>query len=296
MTLIKLQRKKNISRRRLESSAEDKQQRRPTNSRAEGNQEPTRGEGQNGMERHGGNRYPRSENHGFGGRRPNGGHSDRRRGAQKQHSKEQREGRYEPENVIEELDEMPEDLKDSQFVLPGDVVGTAEEYMAGSGTYEHSGTIYASVTGRPYYDKKHRYVKVFPDVSFPPTLKVGNVVIGRITDIKESMAIVEIICLDDMKERAIPSVPQAVIHVSNIKDAYVRDLGDEFGVGDIIKAKIIDIKNMRLSTEGPNLGVMKALCKVCRTPLQIEDGKLRCPTCNRIETRKLSKEYSMGML
>ncbi len=208
-------------------------------------------------------------------------------------NKDKVKNKEEPE--IKELEEKPEELA-SPLVLPGDFVGTAEEYVAGSGTYEFVGGIYASVAGRPYYDKEQRYAKVFPEVNAPPKLKEGDIVIGKVSDIKESMVLVDVICLESLSNRMIPNLPQAAIHVSNVKDAYVKDLSMEFRYGDIIKAKIIDVKNLRLSTVDPDLGVLKALCGVCRVPLVLEEEKLKCPKCGRTETRKLSKDYSMGMI
>jgi len=45
---------------------------------------------------------------------------------------------------------------------------------------------------------------------------------------------------------------------------------------------------MRLSTVNKELGVMKAYCGNCRTVLKVDNGKLKCPKCERTETRKLS--------
>ncbi|HIH69500.1 MAG TPA: exosome complex RNA-binding protein Csl4 [Methermicoccus shengliensis] len=200
------------------------------------------------------------------------------------------------EEPFREIVERPEELKDAPFVLPGDRIGSAEEYLPGSGTYEHMGGIYAAVAGRPYYDREQRYTKVFPEMNAPHRIREGDIVIGEVTDIKGSMVMVSIVCLDDMGEREIPNLQPAVIHVSNVKDSYVKELSSEFGYGDIIKARVIDSKNMRLSTEGPELGVLKARCQRCRVPARLEGERLVCPSCGAMLKRKLASGFAQGLL
>ncbi|MHC1592939.1 MAG: exosome complex RNA-binding protein Csl4 [Methermicoccaceae archaeon] len=200
------------------------------------------------------------------------------------------------EEVFRELEVPPEGLEAVPLVLPGDRIGSAEEFLPGSGTYEHMGGIYAAVAGRPYYDKEQRYAKVFPEMGSPPTIKGGDIIIGEVTDIKGSMVMVSIVCLEDMCEREISNLQSAVIHVSNVKDSYVKELSDEFGYGDIIKAKVIDAKNMRLSTEDKELGVLKALCPRCRVPLVLTSGQLTCPSCGATQKRKLASGFAQGLI
>lgn len=212
------------------------------------------------------------------------------------HPREQPKREEEPEETLRELDEPPEELMGAPLVLPGDRIGSAEEFLPGSGTYEHMGGIYAAVAGRPYYDKEQRYAKVFPEMGAPPRIKNGDIVIGEVTDIKGSMVMVSIVCLEDMCEREISNLQSAVIHVSNVKDSYVKDLASEFGYGDIIKARVIDAKNMRLSTEGEDLGVLKSLCPRCHVPLQLVDGQLTCPSCGAIQRRKIASGFAQGLI
>lgn len=112
---------------------------------------------------------------------------------------------------------------------------------------------------------------------------------------KDSVALVEIARIKGKGEREIVNVEQAAIHVSNVKDAYVKDLYYEFAPFDIVKAKVIDLKNMRLTTVNKELGVMKAYCSNCRAVLKKDNGKLKCPNCERTETRKLSSDYGTGI-
>nr|WP_255668535.1 exosome complex RNA-binding protein Csl4 [Methanocella sp. CWC-04] len=97
-------------------------------------------------------------------------------------------------------------------------------------------------------------------------------------------------------DREIAGNTQAAIHISNVKDSYVQDLAQEFGYQDIVKAKVIDTKNMRLSTVDKNLGVITSQCPRCKINLKFENGKLKCPKCERRENRKLSQDYGKGLI
>ena len=187
-------------------------------------------------------------------------------------------------------------MEEEKIVIPGDMVGTSEEYLPGRGTYEEDGNIYASTTGKVGIDKKEHAVYVEPVTKTPPTPREGDIVVGRVVDIKGSVALVELSRIKGALDREIAGNTSAAIHISNVKDSYVQDLAQEFGYQDIVKAKVIDTKNMRLSTVDKNLGVITSLCSRCKSPLKYENGKLKCPQCERRETRKLSSDYGKGII
>lgn len=208
------------------------------------------------------------------------------------------------EETADKLPDENEDIEEKMpeekgiIVLPGDLIGTSEEYASRNGTYEDRGNIYAATTGTVKINNKNRSISVTPFTNSPPTLGLGDIVVGQVTSIRESVALVEIAGIKDKGEREIVGDLNAAIHVSNVKDAYVKDLNYEFSMFDIIKAKVIDMRNMRLSTVDKELGVMKAYCGKCRTVLEKENGnnKLKCPKCERTETRKLSSDYGTGIV
>lgn len=187
-------------------------------------------------------------------------------------------------------------MVENNFVIPGDMVGTSEEFLPGRGTYEENGNIYANTTGRVAFDKKERAVYIEPVTNVQPTPREGDIVVGRVTDIKGSVALVELSRIKGALDREIAGNTAAAIHISNVKDSYVQDLTQEFGYQDIVKAKVIDTKNMRLSTVDRSLGVITSQCPRCRTPLKFENGKLKCPQCERRESRKLSSDYGKGII
>ncbi len=158
------------------------------------------------------------------------------------------------------------------------------------------GNIYATASGIVKINTKDRSISVIPVTNTPPHIQVGDIVIGQVTDVKDSVALVEIAGIKGKGEREIVNADQAAIHVSNVKDAYVKELYYEFAPFDIVKARVIDLRNMRLTTVDKELGVMKAYCGNCRAVLKIDNGKLKCPKCERTETRKISSDYGTGIV
>jgi exosome complex component CSL4 len=194
----------------------------------------------------------------------------------------------------EEIAREPEEK--GKTVLPGDLIGTSEEFTPKIGTYVDKGNIYASISGIVKINNKERSISVSPVTNTPPHLQVGDIVIGQVTDVKDSVALVEIAGIKGRGEREIVNAEQAAIHVSNVKDAYVKELYNEFAPFDIVKARVIDMRSMRLTTVNKELGVMKAYCGNCRAVLKKDDGRLKCPKCERTETRKLSSDYGTGVV
>ena len=187
-------------------------------------------------------------------------------------------------------------MPEGDNVVPGDIVGTSEEYLPGKGTYEEKGNIYANLTGKIAINKKERKVIINPITNIPPTPKEGDIVVGRVVDIKGSVALVELSRIKGNIDREIAGNTQAAIHISNVKDSYVHDLSQEFGFQDIVKAKVIDTKTMRLSTVDSTLGVLTSQCPKCKITLKYDNGKLKCPKCERKESRKLSTDYGKGII
>ncbi len=200
------------------------------------------------------------------------------------------------EQEEQQVENPPEENEKGKIVLPGELIGTSEEFIPKDGTFEEKGNIYAAATGYVKTNPKERSISVEPVTNTPPQLSVGDIVIGQVTDVKESVALVEIAGIKGRGERAIVNAENAAIHVSNVKDAYVKDLSYEFAPFDIVKGRVLDLRNMRLSTVNKELGVMKAYCGNCRTPLKRENDKLKCPGCKRTETRKLSSDYGTGII
>lgn len=184
-------------------------------------------------------------------------------------------------------------MKKEKFALPGERLSSVEEFLPGNGTFEEKGEIFAGVAGWLEYDSNLKVVQIKPK-NEPCLLKEGQVVIGSITDLRDTLAIVEISAVSG-SARAIGSETVATLRISKIAAGFVQDLAKLFRIGDIIRALVIQTKpTLQLSTQGREFGVLKAFCTSCRAPLGLELNKLVCKKCERIESRKIANDYGRG--
>jgi len=192
-------------------------------------------------------------------------------------------------------DTLDKNIEKKCFVIPGELVGSTEEFKPGNGTVVFDGNIYSTAIGNVIIDRKARIVSVKPNTLTPNILKVGDIVYGKIIEVRESGVAVEIAGIEGKEDREIINSRLGDIHVSNVRDSYVKRLSDEFRPSDIIRAKVLDTDRMRLTTSEDSLGVVKAYCSNCRGEIVLEGKKLKCPDCNMTEIRKISTEYGKGI-
>ncbi|MDR2829564.1 MAG: exosome complex RNA-binding protein Csl4 [Methanobrevibacter sp.] len=184
------------------------------------------------------------------------------------------------------------DIEHGDFVMPGDVIGVSEQYLPGDWTYEDGGYIKAAIIGNVSANRHE--ITIIPKTTVPVVLKVDNIVVGQITDIKGQRTMVDVQAfIDSSRELALPY--SGAIHVSQVKKGYLEKLTDAFRIGDIVEGKVIKImgNNIDINTEDPEHGVLKAMCSRCRNFMVPTNNKdiLYCEQCNRKEKRKISLNY-----
>jgi len=181
-------------------------------------------------------------------------------------------------------------MSDNRLVLPGEEIGTTEEYLPGPGTYEDGGKIFAAVAGVLAIDTKEMATKVRP-LNPPVKLKIGDVIIARVDDVRSQMVSAELVALLG-KDRAISDQGAGTIHVSHVSEHYTEDTGAAYQVLDIVRAKVISTSpSVQLSTAGSDFGVVKALCSKCRKVLSLKGEELFCEHCHKGEPRKIARTY-----
>ncbi|MDD5110958.1 MAG: exosome complex RNA-binding protein Csl4 [Candidatus Altiarchaeota archaeon] len=172
--------------------------------------------------------------------------------------------------------------------LIGDYLGTTEEYLAGDGTYTEDGKIYAAVIGEKIMDPDRHSVAVKGKPM--PDIKPGQIVFGEVQGARKNMVNVIVSKIEGLKE----SIEfKTGLYVSNVSNSYVEKVEEMFGIGDIVKARILKIDNdlVDIETRG-DFGVVKAFCRVCRTPLEKKDDiNMECPSCKHKEKRKIAADY-----
>lgn len=180
--------------------------------------------------------------------------------------------------------------ENNRMVLPGEEVGISEEYIPGEGTYESGGRIYSAVVGELELDRKDMVARV-RGYNPPLELKPGDIVIGNVEDIRSSMVIINAAMVEG-KTRSITGETEGTVHISKVSEGYTQDIKREYHVGDIVRAKVLQVKpSLQLATNARDLGVIKARCTRCRSPLVKRENELYCENCERAETRKISAEY-----
>jgi len=172
--------------------------------------------------------------------------------------------------------------------LIGDYLGTTEEYIPGEGTYAEDGRIYAAVVGEKILDKeKHKATVKGKQM---PEIKPGQVVFGEVSGARKNIVSVIVSKIEGLKETI---EFKTGLYVSNVSNNYVEKVEDMFGIGDIVKARILKVDNdlVDIETKG-DYGVVKAFCKNCRTPLLKKDADtMECPSCKHKEKRKIAADY-----
>jgi len=177
------------------------------------------------------------------------------------------------------------------LVVPGDLLGTAEEFVPGRGTYEDHGKIYASLLGHRKVDPSDRAVHV--DAIHPvPVVHDDDLIYGRVDEVKSAMAIVTILAAAT-SQRPVPGAPEGTIHISKAKDGYTEALSDEFAAGDLVVARVLQSHpSVKLTTAASDLGVVASRCQSCHAlMMRGEKGELRCPRCGNREHRKVATDY-----
>jgi exosome complex component CSL4 len=183
-------------------------------------------------------------------------------------------------------------MTERKIVYPGDEVGEAEEFLAGPGTYVEDHKILSAQIGELVFDSKEFMVYVKPA---KPMNEVQNrdIVVATVDDLKSSMVTLDIRRIEG-KDREVMGETHAAIHVAKISHDYVRELDDVMRITDVVRAKVIQAApSIQLETRDDDLGVIKALCEYCRTPMVRKDRRLWCDECERYEDRKISNRYGM---
>lgn len=177
-----------------------------------------------------------------------------------------------------------------RFVFPGEMLGVIEEFLPGQGTYVKNGNIYSSATGYLRLDKVNKEAQVDSKARKPIVPKKGDIVIGRVSVVQDKTMTIKIFQIGD---KVLDNYFTGVMHVSNACKSYVKKLFDVFKVGDIVRSKVISTMNreFHLTTEGRDFGVLRSRCSKCGDKLVLRDRRLRCPSCNRSEKRKVASDY-----
>ena len=178
-----------------------------------------------------------------------------------------------------------------KMVLPGEQVATVEEYEPGEGTYEAEGKVFAGWVGVLQLDGTNKVVRVRP-FNPPAELREGDIVYGSIGDLRPAMATAQILAIHG-RRREVAGEVEGSLHISRVANGYTDSFETNIRLGDVIRARVDQVApSVQISTQDPNLGVVRALCGNCRSPMKrLGDGEVKCPKCDRVERRKMAADY-----
>ena len=184
---------------------------------------------------------------------------------------------------------IPQQEESSNFAYPGKRLAVIEEYCPGDGVLCIDGILRAEVLGRIKIDFSERVVSIarFKEL---PIVKVGDEVIGRITELTGVYGVTKV---EAINGKLIDRVFTAVTYPTR----HLKENEKQYKPGDIIIAIVESLKNrmIHLSIKGSKYGVIQARCSVCGsilTPLRKGvESTLSCKRCGNKEKRKISDLY-----
>lgn len=183
--------------------------------------------------------------------------------------------------------------KENEYVFPGEILCAYEEYIPSDWTYVDEGQVKASIAGRIIIDEANKSISISSD-NAPKSLKKDDLVIGYITEVKSSKALVTIKKIIGSNRDLIAGY-KGYIHISKATNDYIQTLHYLFKIGDIVEARVANVYSsdyVELTTSGDELGIIKAMCVNCRKFMKLnkETHKLECE-CGIEDMRKLSINY-----
>ena len=189
-------------------------------------------------------------------------------------------------------------MTEKKFVLPGDKLGTIEEYAPSFGVYATEEEIFSSNIGEMDIDPKKHIARVTCSTRIPKMQKEGIIALGIIAEVYEQTALIDLLPFKSKSFSFVPQGISAILHASKVKRGYVDKISSEMHVGDLLRVKIIEISrhSVDVTTDGKNLGVIKAYCSRCRNELQKVGYSLLCPKCGNKESRKTAFDYRSGKI
>lgn len=196
------------------------------------------------------------------------------------------------------------------IVVPGEKLGTEEEFAAGENTYVKNGVLYSTVTG--VKTAKEGTLSVRSVTREVRTVGKGMTVLGSVVGDMKSVIFVKIDNINtDNKEYIAIKDGKIVIPRHMDRGHFQRRGGYEdrheqrerepkpdrpCGIGDIIIANVQynDKDSYALSMNSRETGVVYALCDLCSNEMEFDAGRnaLRCKACGHVEARKISVLYN----
>lgn len=174
-------------------------------------------------------------------------------------------------------------------VVPGDRLGSVDEYNSGSGTFIRFGHVYANRAG--YKVVKETTVSVLRDKHSQVLPTIGAVVTAKVTGVNTRFCKVTILAVEGspLNEPFRGTLRKEDIQATE-KDKV--EIYKSFRPGDIIQARVTslgDSQSYFLSTAENELGVVFAMSESGASMIPISWKAMQCPKTKAKEFRKVAK-------
>lgn len=148
-------------------------------------------------------------------------------------------------------------VENKNFVIPGQVLAD-DDYYSGRGTFKEDGKVCSSLMGR--VSLRNKKIRVIPFKSkYVP--KRGDVVIGKIKDVRFSMWDVDI-----------NSPYSGILPASEVFNKDKKELNKVFDVGDVLFLRVVEvdeIKKAKLGLKGRGMGKFRGGIMVDIAPTKV---------------------------
>ena len=173
-------------------------------------------------------------------------------------------------------------------VIPGEFLSIEEELASSQGTYAENGNVYSSVIGNRLDDSTKRTISITP-ATMVKLISKGDEITAVVQDIYAQIALIQF-TPTNKKPRIAYGNSYGYLRISELAGGYVEEFRDLVRIGDILKARVAEVKDMGIyiSIKDPDLGVIKAFCSHCRHELKSQEASpfMNCPKCHNRERRK----------
>ncbi len=175
-------------------------------------------------------------------------------------------------------------------MVPGEELGTAEEYEASGYAYSNNYRVLSSAIGIAHFNRSLHVVHVAPlKHHYYPTF--NDVVRCIVVSITSRAAIMRCFAVEKGERVAYLKYPVTGIVPSIFSGEHSID--EAVGIGDVVRGRVVSRKGppFTVSISGFAFGVVSAMCPRCRGHMRRKGNHLHCPRCGISVRRKVSILY-----
>lgn len=202
---------------------------------------------------------------------------------------------------------MAEKVEADSFVVPGQVIGSSEEFESGNGTFVRGSEVLSSLAGKVSFlpaqstssegsssssDSKKLVAQVI-NANAKPTIvpKEKSVVLAQVTKVTPRFAQLAIVNVDEVTlNEYFPGTIRST-DIQTIEGEAV-EVYRSFRPGDLVRAEVLSLGDSRtyyLTTAKPEYGVVLAKSISGHTMEAISNKLMQCPVSKTKEYRKVAK-------